>query len=383
MNNVIRYFIISATTLGLFFGIIFYSFFHHILYVSRPTSWHIASQSLAEKKTCSIEVWNGKELKKNISTLVGNNPQDLLALAIKQWLLHLGEEIPGLQNIQLQSSMLDNHQQDLFLSFDSSFLKLEWSIEQKLLLIESLQKTLHSLCPSLTSISYNVHHKPLHDSQLSFEHSWPIAGFSGTKNETFSLNYSGSTIIIDHTGDERERGREIDNNYEYHITSYITDTLLHALNQRHFDASPLRKDNEWYDQEKKQRLLNRLNPTLFIHISAYAQEERSFPILNLYYYCNDPVKDFWHCKNSNAWILQKQAHCANLATTSALAESLYKTLVTNSSSWRIKRPCCLPSCIIEGIRAPSLVIEMGLPNAKAWESIIDPLAHALETLLLD
>ncbi len=379
LNNYLLY----VTGLGLLLGILFYIFFQHIVFISIPISWKVPQKTLASKKSISLEIWNGTTLKKNTKNIVGANDQELLTIAIKHWLIELGEEVSSLQNIQLQSCMMDVHEQELFLSFDASFLKQDWSIEQKVFLIESLQRTLYSLCPTLTSIHYCTHYKPLVDSHLSFSQAWPISGFTSADHNSITIEPRGSTIILDHSGDERERGREIYNHYEYHITAQFEDELQRELNLHHIDTSLLRRENEWYDKEKKQRLLNRLNPALFIHITTYAQPERTLATLNIYYHCTHPVKDFWLNRPAHDWILQNNAHCANLSATRSFAYHLYNHLLKLSSSWRIKKPCGIPLTITEGILPPSLIIEIGLPNPKAWKTIIKPLCDSLETLLLD
>lgn len=345
-------------------------------------TWKIPSKVFATKKCITLEIWDGSNLKKITKNIIGSNNQELLAVATKHWLVQLGEEVAGVQNIQLQSCMIDHHQQELFVSFDTSFLRQDWSIEQKLLLIESLQHTLHAICPTLTAITYLVHHKPMIDNHLSFTQAWPIPGFTGVSHNPLQIQPHGISIIIDHTGDERDRGREIFNHYEYHITSHIEEDLQNALLIRDFEVSLLRRENEWNDKEKKERLLNRLNPTLFIHFTTYIQPERTLPTFSIYYHCTDPIKDFWFNKSGNNWIKQNQAHCANLAITRAISESLYSHLLSSSTSWRIKKPCGIPSIITEGILPSSIIIEIGLPNPQAWKTIIKPLADGLQTLLL-
>lgn len=105
------------------------------------------------------------------------------AEALKQlvhaWLTILDEEEITSERITLQSVVMTASGNDAYISFDRSPFDKESSTHDKLMLTESLLKTLRDNGIQAQNIYLLVHHKPLYDYHLDFSHPWPLQGFVG------------------------------------------------------------------------------------------------------------------------------------------------------------------------------------------------------------
>jgi hypothetical protein len=96
---------------------------------------------------------------------------------IQNWLCLLEEEKIINQKISLQSSMISQTGQIIYLSFDHNFLNKDLSSYQKLLIIESLLKTLRANQMTQTLVQFLVQHQMMRDNHLDFSNPWPLNGF--------------------------------------------------------------------------------------------------------------------------------------------------------------------------------------------------------------
>ena len=142
-------------------------------------------QNLASsKKNLALYYWANQrwncETTEAIST--SNHTKDLKHL-VSSWLNLLTEEKILCQKPALQSVSIDQQTKNLYLSFDRTLFTDTESTKEKLLIIESLLKTVHEYQTTLSAnkfietVTFLVSHQPLSDPHLDFTISWPIKGF--------------------------------------------------------------------------------------------------------------------------------------------------------------------------------------------------------------
>jgi hypothetical protein len=123
-----------------------------------------------------------------------NRTKDLKHL-VTSWLNLLSEEKILCQKPALQSVLLDQQAKNLYLSFDRALFTGTESTKEKLLIIESLLKTIreHQTTQpaklinkfsvtnqiAIETITFLVAHQSMSDTHLDFTISWPIKGFLG------------------------------------------------------------------------------------------------------------------------------------------------------------------------------------------------------------
>jgi len=79
--------------------------------------------------------------------------------------------------VSLQNVLISIDETEVYISFDRNLLNEENSTKEKLMLIESLLKTLRDNEITVQQVHLLVHHQEMLDSHLDFSHAWPIIGF--------------------------------------------------------------------------------------------------------------------------------------------------------------------------------------------------------------
>lgn len=97
---------------------------------------------------------------------------------IGDWLLLLQSEKILKNNINIDFISLSQEQDIVYLSFNRSFLDINWSIFEKWNCIESLLKSLKEAKFKLKEIVFLVDNKVMQDDHLDFSKPWSILGFN-------------------------------------------------------------------------------------------------------------------------------------------------------------------------------------------------------------
>lgn len=144
----------------------------------------IRQNLVSSKKNLGLYYWANQrwncETTEAIST--SNHTKDLKHL-VSSWLNLLTEEKILCQKPALQSVLMDQQTKNLYLSFDRTLFTGTESTKEKLLIIESLLKTVREYQATLSAnkfietVTFLVSHQPLSDPHLDFTISWPIKGF--------------------------------------------------------------------------------------------------------------------------------------------------------------------------------------------------------------
>ena len=127
------------------------------------------------KKNVLLYFWDGHALHHEREDIMwSHNPIDNINHVIQQQLLLFYEEKITSDKMSLQTALLSPSGQDLYLSFNKTFFDKESSIHHKLMMIESILKTLRNIFPPSIQVHFLVNHLPLPDTHLDFSQPWPL-----------------------------------------------------------------------------------------------------------------------------------------------------------------------------------------------------------------
>src|SRR5690606_23993747 len=83
----------------------------------------------------------------------------------------------------LQSVTQSISSNDVYISFDRTPFNEDAPTFDKLMIIESILKTLRENGITIPNIYFLVHHQIMKDLHLDFSHAWPIEGFLNAHNQ--------------------------------------------------------------------------------------------------------------------------------------------------------------------------------------------------------
>lgn len=107
---------------------------------------------------------------------VDNHAENLKNL-VARWLMVNQDEYVVDRGVSVLYATLSSFNDEAFLTFTHSFLSKEFSLFQKLHIVESLLKTVRESMTCVRSVVFIVVEKPMPDDHLDFTSSWPIDGF--------------------------------------------------------------------------------------------------------------------------------------------------------------------------------------------------------------
>lgn len=136
------------------------------------------STNASQKKNVTLYYWQHDNWQRETRELLWQSqPVKDLKHLVALWLEFLISEQLITHKVALQSALIDEQSQTLYLSFDRELFSAAQTTPAKLMLIEGLLKTLRDSQPTITQVYFFLQHQPLPDRQLDFSTSWPITGF--------------------------------------------------------------------------------------------------------------------------------------------------------------------------------------------------------------
>ena len=178
----IVYFLVSLLLLAI--GSLFFLYQESWIVFSIPqrqTSLNVSSQQQKiNSKEVSLWVWSEqkKAFAKELTEIIyGQDVTQNIKLLLNSWFLLLEEEGLTDKQIFVQSIALSPAGSEAFISLNQYPFDKSASTYKKLMLIESLLKTLQENKIPITYIRLLVHHQPLQDDHLNFDTAWPIQGY--------------------------------------------------------------------------------------------------------------------------------------------------------------------------------------------------------------
>jgi len=168
--------------IALIFGILFFVYQREWLIISTNfprTSLEkkLENNKTLYKKNIKLFCWQNNKFKsENIEIMFSDNIEENIQKIASGWLDFLQEE-KIIEKVNLQNSFVSLSSQELYLSFDRPILNSELSTFEKLIIIESLLKTLRDNDIKLSKIYFLMNHQEMLDTHLDFSNPWPIEGF--------------------------------------------------------------------------------------------------------------------------------------------------------------------------------------------------------------
>jgi len=176
------------TKFNAYFKPIFFCFAAGLIFCAWQKSWIIFNfhtvdpspyqNSKAHKRSANLYFWqNHQWINEKVELLWCTDQSTNLSNLIQAWLAVLNETKADQIKITLQSTLISETGQAAYLSFNQNPFDKEDSTYQKLMLFESLLKTIRSSNLSISSIQLLVQHHPIQDPHLELELPWPVQGF--------------------------------------------------------------------------------------------------------------------------------------------------------------------------------------------------------------
>ena len=162
-------------------GFLFYGIYNEYILIRLPSRSGVVlyEQPAIKRKNAKFFYWSkGKFAVEEKMVLYSTDPLFTLSELITHWLGTLEQEQATARRVSLDSLLLDRSGAEAFISFDRSPLLSSQSTFQKLMWIEGLLKTLKEAGLSVQKVRFFVRSKPLTDSQLDFNHSYPLSGYT-------------------------------------------------------------------------------------------------------------------------------------------------------------------------------------------------------------
>ncbi len=171
--------------IALIFGILFFAYQKEWLIISTNFSGKYLDKNLENNKTLykkNIKLFcfqNNKYKRENVEIIFSDNIEENIQKIVSNWLDFLQEE-KIIEKVNLQNSFVSLSLQELYLSFDRPILSSELPTFEKLVIIESLLKTLRDNDIKLSKIYFLINNQEMVDAHLDFSNPWPIEGFFQT-----------------------------------------------------------------------------------------------------------------------------------------------------------------------------------------------------------
>lgn len=161
-------------------GIVLYCIGKEYIIIRWPQYATYAQESSHEviKKKITLHFWNNNRWNNETVDALWPSETHHCIQALVQPLLTLMEEEQIInKKIMLQSTACSLSGNDVYLSFDRAPFNKESSTLEKLMVIESILKTVRGNGITVPNVYFLVHHQTLKDPHLDFSCAWPLTGF--------------------------------------------------------------------------------------------------------------------------------------------------------------------------------------------------------------
>lgn len=166
-------------------GLISFFIYNHYIIFNFSMSPKQSEYALThfKKKSCPVVLhfWNNNSWHTEKSfVLQSDDTADVIRQLVKQLLDIFEQEHLTDKQIAIEQVVLTAHDSQALISFDRNPLSKKSNTFGKLMLIESILKTLRENNIKVNDILFLAHYKPLNDAELDFSHPWPLYGFLNT-----------------------------------------------------------------------------------------------------------------------------------------------------------------------------------------------------------
>lgn len=173
--------IILLSFIFLIFGGLFFLQQESWIIINLPTVPVAKTSQATDLKPQEVKLWlwhNHTMKQETAEIIVSNNDKaTTIKHLINSWCVLLEENNITDKQIVAQSVALSPSKQEAFICFNSAPFLAHISTYEKIMIIESLLKTIRHNMQGITQIRLLINHQPLQDEHLNFDIAWPIYGY--------------------------------------------------------------------------------------------------------------------------------------------------------------------------------------------------------------
>lgn len=176
MTKTVRYLFIVLMCLGV--GMIYYAWQSQLIIINIPRFYYTHANTHCGKRKAQIYRWqDNKWVHEDVELLWTDQEADDARQLVQATLSLLSEAQVLNKKIVVERVLLSYNSQQLLIFFDKSPFSKNMAISTKLMIIESILKTLRANGIKTPFANFFVDNQPLPDSHLDFTISWPLQGF--------------------------------------------------------------------------------------------------------------------------------------------------------------------------------------------------------------
>jgi hypothetical protein len=161
-------------------GFIFFLYQESWLIINLPSQSKSLSPTFTNKSEYQetvLYIWNHNRIEKETGQILKTGHRAEVIQDLINQFLKLCQEADSIQQAtHVQSVIWSDNQKTIFISFNQSLFDKQSSTFEKLMIIDSLLKTLKNTQLDIAYVQFLVNHQPLQDSHLNFEIPWPMSG---------------------------------------------------------------------------------------------------------------------------------------------------------------------------------------------------------------
>lgn len=194
--------------------------------------------------------------------------------------------------------------------------------------------------------------------------------------------YSTTPIVINPAGDAHHLGRKLNNGYERAATLRFAEELQQKLarSNEEFDVVVSRRAGETVVQQETASFVNRLQATLAVTIQVYRCKTAK-PKIYLYHLCYNPFTELTaQTSQALAFTPLHKTHRINMATTIQYAKNI--ATILSKRNYQKQFDCIgpqpAPIKALIGMVPPALTIEIGINKEQRLETLVVPIAKAIQ-----
>jgi N-acetylmuramoyl-L-alanine amidase len=389
---------IAASVGALVIGILFFLIYNNRIAISFRFGHNPAENLMvvrSEKKPVPVWYWVNGQLKNDQRELLWSTSAVFNATnVINSWLAILDQEEVVAQPSTIQDVSFSGDDQELIVSLDRAPFGHDDAMYDKLMLIESLLKTLRGCEFPTQRVRFLVHHQPLHDAHLDFTKPWPITGFVETQTypEINALCFScvshdtrtPITIVLDPAGDARIAGRVIGDSYERSLTFQCMDAVKDYLESRFKSVRVLltRLPGETLEPLQNVAFANRLKADLYVTVAMYPAKNKLYEV-SLFYNTSQP--GIAACSAERQLALKPYNEGTDqFQYASFCSAAVFERFITETykhDQLKVFKPLGVPCKSLSGVMAPAVAFELGVRTKDEVSLSAEYIGHAIENLL--
>jgi len=368
--------IISIFTLGL--GVLLF-LFHNNWIIVLPKPQVVEQSSEKIQKTVILFFPHGEDLKKENHVLLWSAiPTSALQQLLTEWFTCMQQENTLTKKITVQSTALNAHGTEAYISLDISPFTKQQSTAAKLLIIEAFLKTIQANIPTLQTVMLLINQAPFEDPHIDFAQPLPIHGYIDAQPDFTpkKIPHKASFTLVLDTATQRTKGRTIDDAFERALATQTAHLLKKNLTEVLPITIYIPRITQELEPFQHTTYTNKLGTNLVISLHFYHQNT-PLPHCAIYYYMHNATIDFWQQRKSPLMLeLYSNAYRQSINESFAYATQVYNQLLptTNMLTCTVLG---IPYKPLKGITKPAIALEIGIKESADIQKVVPLIAQAI------